>query len=75
MAASNASSFAPSRDHAMTEGMLRESGLAWTALRNGFYAESGISLMGNASETGVIEAPATAKSRGRHTPISRKRRR
>jgi len=48
-------------DHDATEGMLRQCGLAWTALRNGFYAESGIALMGNALESGVIEAPADGK--------------
>lgn len=30
---------APIREHAATEAMLRESGLAWTVLRNGLYAE------------------------------------
>ena len=61
MAASPASAFAPARDHAATEDMLRESGLAWTALRHGFYAQSGIMLMGDALNTGVIEAPADGK--------------
>lgn len=44
-------------DHATTEHMLREFGLAWTALRHGFYDVSDIRLMGDALETGVIEAP------------------
>ncbi len=58
IAASSASAFPPMLDHAATEDMLRRSDLAWTALRHGFYAESGIALMGDAMETGVLEAPA-----------------
>ena len=61
MGASHASLFPPMRDHMATEDMLRQSGLAWTALRNGFYASSGLFLMGNALKTGVIEAPADGK--------------
>ena len=61
MAASATSAFPPMRDHAATETMLRECWLPWTALRNGFYASSGIALMGNAMETGVLEMPADGK--------------
>ena len=61
MAASASSAFPPMLHHAATETMLAESGLSWTALRNGFYASSGIALMGDAMETGVIEAPADGK--------------
>lgn len=61
MAASNASAFPPMLDHAATEEMLRQSGLAWTALRNGFYASSGLQLMGDALKTGVLEAPKDGK--------------
>lgn len=61
MAASATSKFPPMRVHAATEEMLRRSGLAWTALRNGFYASSGIDMLGNALKTGVIEAPADGK--------------
>ncbi len=61
MAASFTSAFPPMRDHAATEEMLRQSGLAWTALRNGFYTSSGLMLMGDALKTGVIEAPADGK--------------
>ena len=57
MGASAASAFPPMRHHCTTEEMLRGSGLAWTALRNGFYAQSGIGFMGDALKTGVIEAP------------------
>ena len=48
-------------DHAVTEVMLDDSGLAWTSLRNGFYASSGLALLGNAKETGLVEAPADGK--------------
>jgi NAD(P)H dehydrogenase (quinone) len=61
MAASDHSAFPPMLDHHATEEMLRQSGLAWTALRHGFYAESGVMLMGDALKTGVIEAPADGK--------------
>lgn len=61
MAASPDSAFPPMRDHAATEGMLRESGLAWTALRNGFYAASGVLFMGDAAKTGVLAAPPDGK--------------
>lgn len=61
LAASASSAFPPMLDHAATEDMLRQSGLAWTALRHGFYAASGIMFMGDALETGVIEAPADGK--------------
>ena len=58
MAASDGSAFSPMHTHHATEAMLGASGLAWTALRNGFYASSGVALMGDAFQTGVIEAPA-----------------
>ncbi len=61
MAASSASLFPPMLDHAATEGMLQQSGLAWTALRNGFYASSGLMFMGDALKTGLLEAPADGK--------------
>lgn len=61
MAAGAASAFPPMHDHAATETMLKDSGLAWTALRNGFYAASGIALMGDVMTTGVIETPADGK--------------
>ncbi|MDT7845618.1 nitrate- and nitrite sensing domain-containing protein [Streptomyces justiciae] len=40
------SPFHPARDHAATEQLLADSGLAWTALRNGFYAHSLAWLLG-----------------------------
>ena len=61
IAASHSSAFPPARDHAATEDMLRESGVAWTALRHGFYAASGIMLMGDALTSRLIEAPADGK--------------
>ena len=50
--------FGPGRDHAATEALLAESGLAWTSLRNGFYAHSLQWLLGPWRETGVITVPA-----------------
>lgn len=61
MSSSPDSAFPPARDHAATEAMLAASGLAWTALRNGFYASSGLFLMGDVLKTGVIEAPMDGK--------------
>ncbi len=61
MAASPISAFPPMLDHVATEEMLAASGLAWTALRNGFYATSGLTLMGNFAQTAQIEAPADGK--------------
>lgn len=61
MAASERSAFAPMRDHHATEAMLRDSGLGWVALRNGFYAASGIAFLGDAFTTGVVQAPADGK--------------
>lgn len=50
--------FGPGRDHAATEQLLAESGLAWTSLRNGFYMHSLQWLLGRWSETRVIAVPA-----------------
>lgn len=58
MAANGGSAFPPMLDHAETEPLLAGSGLRWTSLRNGFYAASGLALLQNALETGVMEAPA-----------------
>jgi uncharacterized protein YbjT (DUF2867 family) len=49
--------FGPGRDHAATEQLLAESGVAWTSLRNGFYAHSLNLLTGPWRDTGVIEVP------------------
>ena len=61
MAASHSSLFPPMLDHAATEEMLDQSGLAWTSLRNGFYASSGLMFMGDALKTGILEVPADGK--------------
>lgn len=52
------SPFGPARSHAATEAILAGSGVAWTALRNGFYAHSLDWLLGPWRQTGVIAAPA-----------------
>jgi NAD(P)H dehydrogenase (quinone) len=51
------SPFGPARDHAATEQLLADSGVAWTSLRNGFYAHSLNWLLGPWRETGVIAVP------------------
>ena len=61
MGASETSAFPPMLDHYATEEMLRTSGLAWTALRNGFYASSAVQLIADGLKTGVVEAPADGK--------------
>ena len=58
MGSSASSHFPPMRNHAATEAMLRESGIAYTSLRNGFYASSSLLFMGKALETGQLVAPA-----------------
>lgn len=57
MGVNPASAFAPMRDHAATEEILKTSGIAFTSLRNGFYSDSGFMLMGDALKTGKILAP------------------
>jgi uncharacterized protein YbjT (DUF2867 family) len=52
------SPFPPARDHFATEALLAGSGVAWTSLRNGFYAHTLDWLLGPWRETGVITAPA-----------------
>ena len=51
------SPFRPARDHAATEQLLAQSGVPWTALRNGFYAHSLDWLLGSWRESGVIAVP------------------
>jgi uncharacterized protein YbjT (DUF2867 family) len=50
--------FAPGRVHFATEQLLAGSGIAWTSLRNGFYAHSLTWLMGPWRETDRITVPA-----------------
>lgn len=51
------SPFGPARDHAATEQLLAESGLPWTALRNGFYLHTLAWLLGPWRDTGVMAVP------------------
>jgi uncharacterized protein YbjT (DUF2867 family) len=64
--------FAPAHEHAATEALLAESGVAWTSLRNGFYAHSLDWLLGPWQQTGVITAPADAPSPGPTAPMQPK---
>jgi NAD(P)H dehydrogenase (quinone) len=57
MGSNPASPFAPMPDHAATEAVLQASGVAFTSLRNGFYAANGLLLMGQALQTGQLIAP------------------
>jgi NAD(P)H dehydrogenase (quinone) len=57
MGSNPSSPFPPMRDHAAAEEALRDSGVAFTALRNGFYATSAVLLLGAAPETGELAAP------------------
>jgi len=49
--------FPPMVDHAATEAALRDAGVAYTSLRNGFYAQTAAFLVRNALETGELRAP------------------
>lgn len=53
--ASDVATFTLARDHAHTERALRESGMAWTFLRDNLYADD---LAHFADESGVIRGPA-----------------
>jgi uncharacterized protein YbjT (DUF2867 family) len=53
-AASASSAFSPMHTHAATEQMLRDAGVAWTALRNGFYAETIEMVINGAAESGTF---------------------
>jgi len=57
VSASPASLFPPGRDHAATEALLAASGLAWTALRHGFYAQSLLAMQAQGFASGTISAP------------------
>lgn len=58
MSASPTSLFPPGRDHAATEVLLAQSGIAWTALRHGFYAQSLLAMQAKGLAGGMIAAPA-----------------
>jgi NAD(P)H dehydrogenase (quinone) len=57
-ASADDSPFPPASEHAATEAVLADSGVAWTSLRNGFYAHSLDWLLGPWQQTGTITAPA-----------------
>lgn len=57
MGSSQTSYFLPMIHHAATEALLRESGMPFTSLRNGFYASSLIGLIGGAIKTGELIVP------------------
>jgi len=57
MGVSPSSPFSPMPDHAATEKMLRDSGVAYTSLRNGFYASTTVLLLRGALRTGELAAP------------------
>lgn len=57
MGSSPTSHFAPMIHHAATEKLLQASGIAYTSLRNGFYAASALMLIGDALKTGELIAP------------------
>lgn len=61
MGASAHSKFPPMRTHAATEALLAASGVPFTALRNGFYAESATRMLGNVAETHALVAPEDGK--------------
>ncbi|MFG3245088.1 SDR family oxidoreductase [Streptomyces sp. NPDC048187] len=58
MGAGAESHFQACRDHAATERILRDCGVPFTALRNGFYAASATGFLDHARETGEIRLPA-----------------
>ena len=57
MAARADSAFAPAVNHAAAEALLAETGMPYTSLRNGYYAESGLHHLGRGFETGELRAP------------------
>ncbi|POF32365.1 NAD(P)H-binding protein [Roseibium marinum] len=61
VSASEASQFPPGRDHAATERMLEGSGLAWTALRHGFYAASALMMNARGFADGLLAVPQDGK--------------
>lgn len=57
MGADPTSPFLPMPDHAATEDALRQAGVAFTSLRNGFYASTVPLLLAGALATGELRAP------------------
>src|ERR1700744_6332547 len=66
--AAPSSPFAPAEIHATAEADLTDSGVAWTSLRNGFYAHSLDWLLGPWRETGGLATPADGPVRGPERP-------
>ena len=54
------SPFPPAVTHATTEVLLRDSGIPFTALRNGFYADTPLRLLRTAAATGELRVPTDA---------------
>ncbi|MBW9052969.1 NAD(P)H-binding protein [Rhizobium mesosinicum] len=61
VSSSATSYFPPGRDHAATEAMLAESGIAWTAMRHGFYAASALMMNKRGFDAGKLEGPEDGK--------------
>lgn len=57
MGARHGSPFAPADQHARTEDDLAASGVPFTALRHGFYAESCLQMIGDTLEAGELRVP------------------
>ena len=57
MGARHGSPFAPADQHASTEADLAKSGVAFTALRHGFYAESCLMMVGDGLKSGELRVP------------------
>jgi NAD(P)H dehydrogenase (quinone) len=57
MGARPASPFLPADQHAGTEADLAASGLTYTSLRHGFYAESCLQMIGDSLRTGDLRTP------------------
>ena len=61
ISSSPTSAFIPGITHGKTEAVLRESGLPFTALRNGFYATTALGFLENAIKAGELIAPEDGK--------------
>jgi len=57
MGAQHGSLFAPAKQHARTEDDLAASGIPFTALRHGFYAESCLQMIGEGLALGELRVP------------------
>jgi uncharacterized protein YbjT (DUF2867 family) len=58
MGADPQSAFAPMHTHAATEDLLRDAGVPFTSLRNGFYTASAVQMFGDALRAGELAVPA-----------------